>query len=216
MDLFEPQDYPSVFRSIVHQIQTNGEDREQEFTVMEMVAQPGDRSLYCALEYTLWSDEDLVYVEFADVFLAQVRTESGIQGIGLEIPSVLYLDRYSKPWIQTAKSLKEQIATQKSKLYTIEAREESLRCFRSRNGREYSPKALLESSISHFAKPLKGSSDDISMDSQPEMLDATPFLKEMLRKLEKSLASKYLVCLSEMPHLTVQTSSIKSRKLKKS
>ncbi|KAI5854612.1 hypothetical protein BZA05DRAFT_392055 [Tricharina praecox] len=190
-NLYEAKDYPTVFRSNAHQIQPTGEDREQEFTILEMTAQPGDRSLYCALDNTIWSDEDLVYVEFADVFLAQIRTESGnIQGIGLDIPSVLYPDRYSKPWLETAKLLKEQIATQKSKIYTIEAREESLKCFRSRNGKEYSPKTLLESAINHFAKPLKGSSDDdISMDSQPEMVDATPLLKEMLRKLEQIVAS---------------------------
>jgi len=197
-ELYEADAHPTVFKSTAHQIQAGGEDKEQEFNILEMSTQPGDRSIYCALDNTIWSDGELVYVDFADVFVAQIRTESSdIQGIGLDIPSVIYPDRYSKPWLETAKSLKEQIRIQKSKIYTIEAREDSLKCFRSKNGKEYSPKALIEGSISHFAVPLSpNSEDDISMDSQPEMQDAIPALKEILRKLEKCLARKYLVCLS--------------------
>ncbi|KAF8244775.1 hypothetical protein K440DRAFT_588153 [Wilcoxina mikolae CBS 423.85] len=182
-----------VFTSVAHQIQTDGSDRDQTFQILETTISQSDLTLYSALDTMVWTDEENpVYVDFADVVNFQIKTDMGVQGTGIDIPAALYLDRYTKPWLESVKDLKEKIAAQKSRIIDLEAKEERLKSFGSM-GIEFNTKTLLEITTAHFATPLRVYADDgsgdITMDSQPELPDPTPLLKELLRKLEKNLSN---------------------------
>ena len=185
-----------VFSSRAHQIQADGTTREQPFWVLETSISQSDSSLYSVLDNMIWADEEQpVYIDFADVVIFQTKAEAGVQGCAIDLPTALYLDRYTEPWLESVKEVKRKIAAQKSRINALETKEERLKSFR-RGSTDYNPKALLELSIDHFASRMKmdpeDSSGDITMDSQPDLPDPTPLLKELLHKLEKKLLGMYI------------------------
>lgn len=192
----EHEEFNSVFVSSAYQITPEGEERCDEFQVLDVSISPEDTTIYSALDNMIWSDEEnSVVVNFAEVFCVHLKTEFHINGgQGIEIPAVLYPDRYTRLWLDTVKSLREQISVQKARIANLDSKEARLKLFKSRNN-EYNPKSLLEITISHFATSLRINNDDgpddIMMDSQPELPDPTPLLKELLRKLEKNLLSRF-------------------------
>jgi hypothetical protein len=197
-DVLFDQNFPEakVFTSFAHQVEPNGTTREQEFQVLEITTSWRDSTIYDALDGIIWSEDDNpVYIDFSDVFTVQLRTESNEPGSGIDISPIIYLDRYTKPWLATANAIKEKILAQKKKIEDIEGKEFRLKSFTTRAGSQYDPRTLLEGAIQHFGIPLKKRShdEDISMESQPELPDPVPILKQMLRKLEKKIASMYFV-----------------------
>jgi hypothetical protein len=195
--VYNSQEYKdtSIITSVAHQIQTDGSNRDQEFQILETSISQSDLTLYSAFDNIIWSDEDNpVYIKFADVVNFQAKADLGVQGTGIDIPTALYLDRYTEPWLDSVKDIKEQIAAQKSRIIDLEAKEERLKSFGS-IGNEFDTKTLLEITTAHFATSLRVYTDDgsgdITMDSQPEPPDPTPLLKELLRKLEKNLSSMW-------------------------
>jgi hypothetical protein len=192
-----------VFAAYAHEVGADGNIRSQEFEILEITTSSGDSTIYCALDGVIWPEnENPVYVDFPDVFLMQVRTEFNIPGTGTDVLATIYLDRYTKPWLETANAIKEKILAQKAKISKIEAKEYRLKGFMARDGLQYDPRTLLKATVEHFAIPLKKSSDDdsIPMDSQPEFPDPIPMLNQLLRKLERKLSSMY----SMLRHLFVR------------
>lgn len=177
----------------------------QHFYVLETSATLDDPNLYSAIDGVIWADEtNDVVIEFSDVVCIQVKPEQDVNTIGIEVPFDLYLDRYTKPWLKRSKELRAEIRAQRSHIIELETRIQRLTKFQPRNLWEdnpttYDPKTLLEISIKHFTTPLKmssDSSDDVIMNSQPEKLDPTPVLKDLLDKLESKLSSKLQLLLA--------------------
>ncbi|KAI5790188.1 hypothetical protein EDC01DRAFT_657928 [Geopyxis carbonaria] len=191
-------EYPGPpFKSVATDL-SEGKSQHQHFYVLETSATLDDQNLYSAIDGVVWADENSdVVIEFSDVVCIQVKPEQDVNSIGIEVPFDLYLDRYTKPWLEKSKELRAEIRAQRSHIIELEARVQRLTNFRPRNIWEdnattYDPKTLLQITIEHFSTPLTRSSenpDDVIMDSQPEKLDPTPVLKELLDKLESKLSN---------------------------
>jgi hypothetical protein len=197
-DVLNEEKYPEaeVFASFAHQVEPDGKTRDQEFQVLEVTTSWRDSTIYDALDGVIWSEDDNpVYIDFSDVFTVQLRTESNEPGSGIDILPIIYLDRYTKPWLEVANAVKEKILAQKKKIEAIEGKGSKLKSFTTRTGSQYDPRTLLEGAIQHFGIPLKKRSDDedISMVSEPDLPDPVPILKKMLQKLEKKIASAFFV-----------------------
>ncbi|KAA8910919.1 hypothetical protein FN846DRAFT_937502 [Sphaerosporella brunnea] len=194
IDVVENQEYPesAAFLSYAHQIYPDGQIRDQEFGILEITTSSRDSTIYGALDGIIWAEDDNpVYVDFSDIVSIQLRTEtSDTPGSGVDIPATIYLDRYTKRWLEIANAVKEQIAFQKRKIEDIEAKEQKLKSFTTKDGSIYDPRTLLEGAIQHLGIPLKRNydDDDISMDSQSELPDPIPILTQMLRKVEKKIS----------------------------
>jgi hypothetical protein len=144
----------------------------------------------------IWTDdENEVFLRVGDVFTVHIFGPEGKNGIETDIPADVYLDRYTADWRETSNQLKTEIRKKREEIVNLEVSTEKLTTFHRRNirdldsnGKGYSPKTLLELTISHFEAPVTKTEtdDDIAMDSQP-VVDPTAPLKELLVKLEQKL-----------------------------
>lgn len=180
----------NAFTSSAYQLLPSGNSEETTtFSVLDPFLSPGDTTLYGILDNMIWSDEgNPVYVEFADIICVQLKMDADCSAPNIEIPAILYPDRYTKPWLGLANCLRRDINLQRTTIFELEAQEEKLLCY-SQDNVEYNPKELLELTIAHFATPLpKRNNVNITMDTQPEAPDPTPLLKQLMAKLEKKLS----------------------------
>lgn len=188
----------NVFDSVAYQGQPSpDEPEEQTFQILEAKASPDCPNLYSVMNTLIWGDDDNeVLLKFADVFTVQVLAPQGKTSTDTIIPADLYPDRYTEAWKTVSRELKKEIRQKREEIVELEVRAERLTNFQRRNmrdldssGKSYSPKALLELTISHFETPVTkhDDDDDITMESQPD-LDPTPILKELLVNLEHKLS----------------------------
>lgn len=207
------------YSHIAHQVD---EEHSQPFIVLEIGMEAGDLTVYSAIDRMMWGDEfaDDCYLDVGDLVIARVVNAPNHSA---RFPADLYLDRYTKPFLDEARELRKQITQKITEINEMDAKLFKLQNFQRKNamgqpeGPVLSPQRLLQATIEHYAAPIsrpfgEDSSDDVIMDSYPDPSDA---LKELLRKLEVKIASRYnsLQMLNSLANLYPQTSQPAAKKL---
>ncbi|KAF8463658.1 hypothetical protein BDZ91DRAFT_731373 [Kalaharituber pfeilii] len=204
-DKHEPWPFTSCAVACDSNDQRDSYDEFQVLTVSvpnELADAPG-ANIYNALDPIIWPDGDEnpgdVYLDYvADVFCISLKRDApDVKGIGLDIPSDLYLNRYSKEYGPLVKEMKAQKLAVSCEIRNIEAREERLSRCRKRDigGDDSSVETvkLLGAAIEHFENlrlpsEEKDSSGDISMEEKPdEHSSMTNQIREVLERLKVRL-----------------------------
>lgn len=190
--------------------------RVLEVSVSDDLANTLGSTLYNALDSILWGESDQAtgdtyFEHISDVLCIKLKrdtipSEFSGGGIGLDIPTELYMDRYSEKFLPVIREMKLEKERLKSEIRKLECREEKLlHCRQSKTVIDTSTveiTKLLEAAIEHF-EHLKVSIDDkVPMDKSGDVImgseegkpDGFQYMKEhikgILSRLKTRLAGK--------------------------
>ena len=183
-----------------------------EVSVSDDLANAVGSTLYNALDSILWGEIDQatgdVYFEhISDVLCIALKrdttpSEFSGGGIGLDIPTELYMDRYSERFLHVVRRMKSEKERLKSEIRKFECREEKLlHCRQSKAVVDTSTveiTKLLEAAIEHF-EHLKVSIDgkvsvdeggDVAMDLEEGRPDDFQRMKEHIKGILDRLRTR--------------------------
>ncbi|KAL7273778.1 hypothetical protein RUND412_003355 [Rhizina undulata] len=196
---------------------TNAEESlsTERFYVLDLQipAEP-ESTIYDAFDRVIWPGDGQgeVYVKFADVLCLQFKTNwDPRKGSGVNIPTELYPDRYTRTYADIAREVQQKIQKKLAEIDDLEQKEERLLKFRPRGygrGTEtYDPKALMEISFKHFEtgsqfNAVDSGSANMSISSDSGVLDVNLALKQLWAKIEKKLSN--LSSLKQEAHVALK------------
>ena len=205
---------PQPFTSIA--VETGDLLKKKPFQVLEVsvsddLASMLGSTLYNALDSILWGENDQagdVYFEHvSDVLCIALKrdttpSEFSGGGIGLDIPTEIYMDRYSEKFLHVVRGMKSEKERLKSEIRKLECREEKLlHCRQSKAVVDTSTveiTKLLEAAIEHFehlsvsidGKVSTDESEDVAMGLGEGRPDGFQHMKEHIKGILSRLKTR--------------------------
>ena len=174
-------------------------DTVNHFSCLDLTILPENNgNLYDILDATVWEEDaeevDTFLSLVADVFTLQLKGDDDkSKTFGIDIPSDLYLDRYTEPFLPFVKEMKKLRDETAIQIAEIEAKERKLKLFslEGSNAKTHDMLKLMEATTRHFSKPFRietDNEDDLHMQGQsPVQQDITPILREITARILKKL-----------------------------
>jgi hypothetical protein len=160
-------------------------ERASNFQLLEITVNANDSSIYSAIDSLIW-DEEEVAIDFNDVVIFSIQQASGSPGTGVEIPTEIYLDRYTEPWLEQVADLKKNIRQLRNKREAIIKRAFGLTQFHSEN-----PVEFLTETIRIYSEIILNQEFNILDDENTAPTEnPIPSLEKILNNLKTNIASK--------------------------
>lgn len=181
-------------------------ERASNFQLLEISVNANDSSIYSAIDSLIW-DEGEVAIDFNDVVILSIQQASGSPGTGVEIPTEIYLDRYTEPWLEQVADLKKNIRQLRNKREAIIKRALGLTQFHGEN-----PVEFLTETIRIYSEIILNQEFNILDDENTVPTEnPIPSLEKILNNLKTNIASKLSLLLLEYGGANANNSGIDAK-----